>query len=651
MKTNPIWRILTIMVFSLNSYFAQEFSVNRIYQDVSGNPVFNPILNQFGIQWSQTIKGSGGYLITVGHTFVSGQGEDVFLRKTDPDGNVIFSTSWNSGGTQNDYGINVYENSTGDIFVCGTTDNGGSTDYDGIILKYSSSGSLINSTTFSGSSGLNDIATDLVIHPTTGRLVVAICNENASSGYDYLVAQFNPSSLAPVGTPSTYDYANLIDIPLGIEIASGSGNILLIGGSQSSLITSAYALAVFNGNTLAYISDSRTDLVGTPNDQPLAYFKDASNNIYITGKTWNGTNYDIRTVKINSSYSIAWNVTLDVNGMDDLGNTIAIDPTNNDVIIGGLYTRSSNITDMISVRYSNSSGSTIGTPFKQSAENVTGSALIKKLVTSPTGNVYFVAGELGNSGFKQVIVGRLNSSSKPNWQRQIINSSQDVLPSDIEWTTDGIYAISVLDAATDSYLTTGYEEASLDTTRRYRGGKPFCKEGELLVSFLPTAMNKSAVDNSSGTGVREFGDLRDWLTTSAFGSVIGALEEYCGSCKIQAFRVFEGMKTTDTVAVSRLGEYVPIPNFWSTLLLKLPNTITIQQAQSKLDALKNVVACSQPNNFLNTCLHQMILYILTKKVFTWWAHLRMLILMWKMRGTFSRIAVLVLLREVFLIPE
>ncbi len=141
MKTKIIWRVAAIVLFSLNS-FSQEFYVNRIYQDASGSPVFNPILNQFGIQWSHTIKGASGHIITVGHTYQAGQGENVFLRKTDPDGNVIFSVPWNSSGTQNDYGINVFEAVSGDIYVCGTTDNGGLTDFDGIILRYSSTGTL-----------------------------------------------------------------------------------------------------------------------------------------------------------------------------------------------------------------------------------------------------------------------------------------------------------------------------------------------------------------------------------------------------------------------------------------------------------------------------------------------------------------------------
>ena len=597
MTTKTIWRVLAIVLCSLNS-FSQDFSVNRIYQDGSGSPVFNPILNQFGIQWSRSIECPGGEIITVGHTYVAGQGENVYLIKRDPDGNIIWQTNQDvAGNNNNDYGINVYEAVTGDIYVCGTTDNGGSTNYDGVIMRFNSSGALVSSTTYPGTSGMNDIATALMIHPITGNLIVALTNENPTTSYDYMVLELNPSSLAVIGTPGTYDYANLIDIASGIEIDASSGDILLIGGSQSSLISSAYAVAIYN-SSLAFISDARTDLVGTPNDQPLAYKKDASNNLYITGKTLSGTTYNIRTVKINANYTIAWNVTLDVNGLDDIGNTIDLDPTNGNVIIGGLCTRSGNITDMICQRYNGSTGAAIGSPFIQQAQNNTGNAAIKKLVTSPTGNVYFVAGEKGNSGLMQVLVGRLNASSTSNWQRQIVHPSQDILPSDIEWTTDGIFAISVLDSTTDEYLMTGYEEASLDTTRKYKGGKPFCKERELLVSFLPTAMNKSAVDNSSGTGIREFGDLQDWLTPTAFSTVMGALEERCRDCKIQAFRVFEEMKTTDTVAISRLGEYVPVPNFWSTLLLKLPNSITISQAQSILDGLKSIVACSQPNNFI-----------------------------------------------------
>ncbi len=588
---------LLIVVALYTKTFSQQTSVNQQFDDDFASPVFNPIFNQFNIQWSHTIKGMSGELITVGHTWVSGQGENIYLIKRDPDGNIIWQTDEDVAGNGfNDYGINLWEASNGDIYVCGTTDNGGSTNYDGVIMRFNSSGSLVSSTTYPGGSGLNDIATALRIHPTTGNLIVALTNENSGTSYDYLVLEVDPNNLTVLNS-NNYDGANLIDVVIGIEIDAASGDISLIGGSQSSIIESAYAVATFN-SSLAFATAARTDLVGTPYDQPLAYIKDASNNIYITGKTLSGTTYDVRTVKINANNTIAWNVTLDVNGLDDIGTSIALDPVTGNVIVGGLATRSGNITDMLCVKYNGSNGSQIGTSFIQKSENTSGNAAIKKLCVNSTGNIYFIAGESANTGNKQVVVGKILSSGTPSWQKKVNNLNDDVLPSDIRWDTDGIYTMSILDSVTDSYRMTKFDELVLDTTRTYVNGQARWKTRELVVSFMPNAINKAEIDNQVGTKRSEFGNLSDYLTTSAMNSINASLERYCSECNIKAIKIFESFKSTDTTDISRTGEIVPIPPFWSMLLLQLPPSVSISQAATAFKSLPNVVSYSHPNYFV-----------------------------------------------------
>lgn len=474
-----------------------------------------------------------GEIVTVGHTFVSGQGENVYLMKTDADGNMIFQTNWNSSGAYNDYGTNLYEVPGGDIYVCGTTDNGGMTDFDVVVLRFNSSGVLQSSNIINGSSGKNDIATALVLHPTTNNLLISAGSENSATGYDYLVLEVNSTSLSQINS-NTYDYAGLTDVPLGIDIDTSTGDILLVGGSQSSIVKCAYALVVFNGSTLVFNSDTRTDLVGSPNDQPTAFIKDGNSNVYITGKTLNGTQYDLKTVKINSNFSIAWTATLDVMGNDDGGTTISLDPVTGDVIVGGYTFNSTNKSDILLVRYSNTTGTTVFTPFIQPSENNSGDAAIKKISTNTKGDVYFIAKEKGNSGYNQAVVGKLNKSGIGGWQRKIVNPSSDILPSDIEVAADGIYAISILDSAMDKYITTGYTELSLDTTRHFIGSEASYMEHELLIDFHPNSINKSAIDNQVGTRIAEFGNLSDFLTTAANNAVNAAFEGICRECQFKA---------------------------------------------------------------------------------------------------------------------
>lgn len=587
--------ICCLLITAAMSVTAQQTYVNREYQDTTGSPTFNPILNPFGIRWSKTINSSGGGIITVGHTAASGQGENIYLIKLDNLGNVVFQVSYNTSGTNNDYGTDVIEISGGDIYVCGTTDNGGSTDYDAVILRYSSGGSLLGTTTFTGSAGLNDIGTALKLHPTSGHLLVAVCNENSGTSYDYRLLELNASTLTQINANS-YDYANLIDIPLGIEINSSTGNITLVGGSQSSFSTSAYAEAEFNGSTLSYITDARTDLSGSPNDEAAAFVKDGSNNIYITGKTQIGAQYNIKTVKINASYSIAWTSTLDAHGLDDAGLSIAYDPINAQVLVGGYATKSNNKTEAVCIAYDASSGSQ-NWIHEQSAENGSGDAAIKKLSLNSNGDLYFSAQENAQSGYLQTAIGKIDAAGHKGWERKVYSAAADVLPSDILCDSTGVSAISVLDSLTNKYLISRFTELTLDTSLVYAStGSPLCKKNELIVRFYPNVMDTAAVDNTVGTKIASFGKLSDFITPAAYSQVTLALVDACRDCDIKAVKIFDGLKTTDTISTSRLGEQVRIPEFWATLLLSFPSGHNIGQINYALNhASGSVIDYAHPD--------------------------------------------------------
>lgn len=197
---------------------AQGTSVNQSFEDASGSPVFNPILNNFGIQWSKSITTSSGNLITVSHTYVSGQGENVFLISYDVDGNIIFQTDQNTSSNYNDYAIGVYETANGDILVCGTTDNGGTTDYDILIMRFDASGNLLNMAIEPGTSGKNDFAVD-IREDSGGNILVAANTEDSNGFFDFWVLKYNNALLLVANTP--YDYTVLNDIALGLKIMGG----------------------------------------------------------------------------------------------------------------------------------------------------------------------------------------------------------------------------------------------------------------------------------------------------------------------------------------------------------------------------------------------------------------------------------------------
>lgn len=582
--------VLTIVVLNTFTY-SQDIFVNRVFQSATGSPLFNPILNPLGVQWSSSIRSTSGGIIMVGYTAITGQGQNIYIIKYAATGSIVFQQNWNTSGTNNDYGVGVYEASNGDVYVCGTTDNGGSTNYDLVVLRYNSGGTLLNWDVQDGPANLNDVGVSIAKDPS-GNVIVSANTEDTNGFSDFWLLKFD-AALNLMNT-NTYDYTGLHDYALGLSFNT-SGNICLIGPSASGLTACDYVMVVFNGSSLAYMSETRNNIPGTALDQALAFCKDANNNTYITGKAWNGTDFDIKTIRINANFSMGWTATLNPYGLDDAGSSITTDGSGN-VIVGGYVTKSNNVKDLVCIKYNPSNGNTIW-QYNQSSKNASGDAAIKQVCTNPANdNVYFVAVEEGLSGYKQTLTSRLSSAGVVRWQRNVEDVSDDILPSDIKYATDGIYVISVLDSVTDHYLTTKYSDLELDTARKFVGNIPCWKNRELIVSFKPGAINTTAIDNE----FMKFSDLSDFITSTAFSTLNGAIDGICPHCDIKAVKVYDGVKTTDAVGISRLGTNVPNPSFWSTLLLQFPAGVNIQQAQTILNSLGTIVAATQVNNFMET---------------------------------------------------
>ncbi len=593
MKIKNILLLAAFLIIT-NQGLTQQIFINLENQVASGHPVVNPILSPFGVQWGQSVTSLSGDLITVGHTHVPGQGEDLYLVKRDPGGNLIFETSFNSNGSNDDYGINLFETSNGEIYVCGTADNGVNTGYDLILLHYDAAGTLINSTVWDSGNNLNDIGTGLLLHPVNGNLYVAASSEGAIGNYNYLLLEVSPANLQ-VQSSNSYDYAALMDVTLGIEVDLSSGDVILIGGSQNSSGSWSYALASYDVNTLAFISDSRTSFGGLIDDHPVAFKKDSQNNIFITGKTWNGTDYNIKTVKVLPNYSIAWTSTIDVHGSDDLPSSIDADAAG-DVIVGGFSTANNGQKNMYCALLNGNTGAIVWQWEREAALNG-GDALIRKLQVKNGGkNIYFVGGEDGSSGKKEVVTGRIAGNGVINWHRNII-SQNDIVPSDLEIGNDLIYVVSVIDSVTDSYQWTTYSEFEADTSRNFNNGVATSKASELIVGLNPAVINKNVIDNLNGSKVYEYCSLQDFITDSAYQLVSTALEGLCRGCTLTVSKIYKGMKTTDTVTVSRRGVNVPIPAFWATALLHLPASMGLAQTQQALGKVPGIVFFSHPNYF------------------------------------------------------
>jgi hypothetical protein len=230
--------------FGLSDVFLAKF-------DSSGNPVF---IKQFG-----TTGNDIGYGVAVdssGNVYVAGSTEgilgasafglsDVFLAKFDSSGNPVFIKQF--GTTGNDIGYGVAVDSSGNVYIPGSTGgslpgNVSSGQLDIFLARFDSSGNQVFIEQF-GTTG-NDIGYGVRVDSSRNSYVTGATfgslDGNTSSGlFDVFLTKFDPAGTKLFTGQFGTDRD---DFGYGIALDS-SANIYITGSTEGILGASAFGLS------------------------------------------------------------------------------------------------------------------------------------------------------------------------------------------------------------------------------------------------------------------------------------------------------------------------------------------------------------------------------------------------------------------------
>jgi uncharacterized delta-60 repeat protein len=311
-------------------------SLSLLKYNATGSLIWQRIWSGSG---NGTDYGQGVAVDSSGNVFVAGYtnsfgagGNDVLLLKfNSTDGSLLWQKTWGGSGDDTGYGVAI--DASGSIFVTGETISFGAGSDDVLLLKFNSTdGSLLWQRTWGGSS--NDLGHGVVVDSSGNVYVTGSTNSFGAGAADILLLKFN--STGSLLWQTTWGGSS-DDGGRGVAI-DASGNIYITGETYS------FGAGAPTYDDVVFLKfDSSGGLLwqrtwgGGGDDVGTGVAVDSSKNIYVTGYTFSyGTGSDdVSLLKFNSTGSLLWQRTWGGIG-SDAGLGIAVDSSGNALVAGGV---------------------------------------------------------------------------------------------------------------------------------------------------------------------------------------------------------------------------------------------------------------------------------------------------------------------------
>ncbi|MBP9189006.1 S8 family serine peptidase [Candidatus Dojkabacteria bacterium] len=581
MKTSKPWLAATpSLLFLTNFTFLLSFFF--IPKNVTGQTLINQLWTQTlnypdTVPWSASVTNSGGDLFTTGNTWHNAtQKVNIVTTKTNSSGTIIWTTEYNGTLSGFDYGSAIALDNSGNIFVAGATHNTSAYTFDIVVIKYNSSGTQQWATLFNGAGSGMDIPSGITFDGS-GNIYICGATTGITTGYDYVTIKLNSSGTQQWA--QTYDYNSLSDLPGYITWNSGTSKIGIAGASQSTSTNWDYTTLKYNtSGTLT--NTNRVSTSGYGFDRPTGLVTDASDNYYITGYAYNGTDYDLRTIKLDNDLSPIWTNTED-GDYEDGSNGITIDNLNNTYICG-FSTNNTGIKEIQIIKY-NSSGTKIWTQTFLNDNNIAeGQAMAIKF--NSTSNRVVVTGYYNYFDGRSVITTFALgvTSGELIWKKEYPNLNFNVdIPKWIETKGNHIWITGTRTSNdTTRYITIKYETFEKKNSYIVDSlGNPRYTSNYVIVSFHPDSVSHAFVNDEQKT----YDDLANLISPATYDSILPILRGLNSQFVPKGIKIYKRMVISDTISTSRLGDIVTVPKLWSDFVVSIDTSVNINHL---LDTLK-----------------------------------------------------------------
>jgi uncharacterized delta-60 repeat protein len=286
---------------------------------------------------------ANGYLYACGYTKVSGEKSDYITIKYTLNLDTVWTRTYNYTTNQSDKAESIAVDGSGNVYVTGRSDANANDTIDNrdiVTIKYNSIGTQQWLQRYNGSSNLNDEPVKMMLN--NGNVFIAGTSANATDG-DIVVLGYTQSTGGAVsGFPVVFNSGSGKNDNVNGIAADASGNIYVAGYSDQTLPDQDYVLVKYSNTGGAPVWTRYYSGTGGQPDHAAALCIDSQGSVIVTGKTDVdinplATNYDYLTTKYDASGNSLWSALPDYNGNageDDEPADVATDASDNIYVTG-----------------------------------------------------------------------------------------------------------------------------------------------------------------------------------------------------------------------------------------------------------------------------------------------------------------------------
>jgi uncharacterized delta-60 repeat protein len=395
--------------FTVSAYGTEPFTYQWFHDQIPMPAQDRPLLTLTNLQ----IVDSGEYYVVILNQ--SGSVTSAVTRLTvSPQLQQDWVRTYDGPSHGNDANPLVELDLAGNVYVAGTSQ--GESGSDVVLIKYSSSGSVLWTARYTAPSNSSEIVSALVVDPA-GDVWITGSTATSESQPDALTLKY--SSGGALLWAARFGATNLFETATAIAVDS-SGNAYVAGQTDEDFLTIKYDAggnqlwtSAFNGSAQGIDTARSVATDGT--------------NIYVVGSSWNGSNLDFLTVNYDPQGNMVWHRLYDAGGPDHAV-AVVIDHSRNVMVTGnslGTVTYGEFGTDYLVVKYA-PNGERLWTARYDGFMNA--EDYPTALAVDPAGNVYVTGHsdfESGDSGVRQFATLKYGPDGRELWRSWHISRQYD----------------------------------------------------------------------------------------------------------------------------------------------------------------------------------------------------------------------------------